>query len=663
MIKYEYLTKFLICTFKYKGIGIKDGVFNDNSNCFYKKGFSADKMVDFNSFFGYALFDNNAYISHRNTKRGTHEEIETIDKEKLCHDISQFISEVHHIYVEKSAFEDGNINYSEEYKKFLYHIISEILAPHIFTDKNCDADIDLYNIDYEILRAIAEYGKTPVILKHRAAFYYETRLRCMKNFPDIFENIKIDWENESVLNELYTLLELYPLMSTNDYVPDYVKDNMLNALRENYIDMKIVGCADYIGISDNDIIKWYEHYMELCKKEYSYDNLEILMNLYKVICSRAGKTPGQIHIKSIVLESGSKNLTTRGQYFEELLDTLYDDTTIGLVENPDKPGTYCIKSRYHSFTGCKFSLSIGNNFKKLFEESIRNENIPVKFETCTKKDKALQRTEIYENFHKFISENHCINIIETSDTELNNLLNQIMLQVILPALFDDSDSKKTVSKGDTEFDLTSISIAITEYLKENNFNYEFTSEFDRIRLQNNELFRKLTILKADWFKDNVCKAEKETDNIEVYKSPNYVMSVNTSEINYYIKEYKQRYEIERTNEYMCKAEKETVNMEVQKRPNLIMSVNACEMISEQISIIKEKIQNNEIECANEHIIKIYELIKETPIRYTSVLEDETDFFYELHEKAVALENKQLHFSIILLLLALEKLKKQSIAEV
>lgn len=317
----------------------------------------------------------------------------------------------------------------------------------------------------------------------------------------------------------------------------------------------------------------------------------------------------------------------------------------------------------NSFKNCKFSLSIGNNFKKLFEESVKNKSITVKFQTCTKKDKILQRTEIYENLHKFISENHCINIIETSDDELNNLLNYILLKVIFPVLFVDSDSEMAIVKGDTEFDLTSISIAITEYLKENNFNYEFTSEFDRIRLQNNELFRKLTILKADWFKDNVCKAENETDNIEVYKSPNYVMSVNTSEINYYIKEYKQRYEIERTNEYMCKAEKETVNMEVPKDPNLIMSVNTCEMISEQISVIKKNIQNNEIDRANEHIIKIYELIKETPIRYTSVLEDEIDFFFELHEKAVALENKQLHFNIILLLLALEKLKKQSIAEV
>lgn len=202
-----------------------------------------------------------------------------------------------------------------------------------------------------------------------------------------------------------------------------------------------------------------------------------------------------------------------------------------------------------------------------------------------------------------------------------------MLQVILPALFDDSDSKKTVHKDDAEFDLTSISIVITEYLKENNYNYEFTSEFDRIRLQNNELFRKLTILKVDWFKDNVCKAAEEEKEVEEDD------------------------------------EEETLNMEVQKRPNLIMSVNACEMISEQISVIKEKIQNNEIDRANEHIIKVYELIKETPIRYTSVLEDEIDFFYELHEKAVALENKQLHFNIILLLLALEKLKKQSIAEV
>ncbi|MGN1085439.1 MAG: hypothetical protein ACI4Q5_00250, partial [Porcipelethomonas sp.] len=382
----------------------------------------------------------------------------------------------------------------------------------------------------------------------------------------------------------------------------------------------------------------------------------ILMNLYKVICSRAGKTPGQIHIKSIVLESGSKNLETRKAYFKELRRTIYKSSNIGLVENYIKVGQ-------NAFGKCTFSLSYRNNFKKLFEESVRNESITVKFETCTKKDKALQRTEIYENLHKFISENHCINIIEMSDTELNNLLNQIMFQVILPALFDDSDSKKTVHKDDAEFDLTSISLAITEYLKENNFNYEFTSEFDRIRLQNNELFRKLTILKADWFKDNVCKAEKETDNIEVYKSPNYVMSVNTSEINYYIKEYKQRYEIERTNEYMCKAEKETVNMEVPRGSNLIMSVNACEMISEQISVIKEKIQNNEIDRANEHIIKVYELIKETPIRYTSVLEDEIDFLYELHEKAAALENKELHFNIILLLLALEKLKNQSIAEV
>lgn len=392
MTKYEYLEKVIICTFKYKGIGFgnvrelnKYKILKDNANTFKKDDFSVKQKEKFNSIFNYTLFDNNAEIFHKNTQRGTHKEIETIDKEKLCHDISQFISEVHHIYVEKSAFEDGNINYSEEYKKFLYHIISEILAPHIFTDKNCDADIDLYNIDYEILRAIAEYGKTPVILKHRAAFYYETRLRCMKNFPDIFENIKIDWENESVLNELYTLLELYPLMSTNDYVPDYVKDNTLNVLRENYIDMKIVGCADYIGISNNDILKWYEHYMELCKREYSYDNLEILMNLYKVICSRASKTPGQIHIKSIVLESGSKNLKTRKAYFKELRHTIYKSSNKGLVENYIKVGQ-------NAFGKCTFSLSYRNNFKNLFEESAKNKSITVKFQTCTKKDKILQRT-------------------------------------------------------------------------------------------------------------------------------------------------------------------------------------------------------------------------------------------------------------------------------
>lgn len=618
MTKYEYLTKFLICTFKYKGIGIKDGVFNDNSNCFYKEGFSVKKIVDFNMIFYYTLFDDEAYISHRNVKRKNNISKETINKGKLCHDISQFISEVHHIYVEKSVFTDENINYSEEYKYFLYDIIFKILAPHIFSDKNCDAAIDLHNIGYEIFRAIVDYGKTPVILKHKTAFYYETRLRCMKNFPDIFENIKIDWEDESVLNELDMLLELYPLMPTNDYVPDYVKDNMLNALRENYIDMSIVGCANYIGISNNEIFKWYEHYMELCKKEYSYDNLEILMNLYKVICSRVGKIKDCII--SNVLESGSKNLETRKSYFKKLRHTLYKSSNIGLVENYIKVGQ-------NAFGKCTFSLSYRNNFKNLFEESVRNESITVKFETCTKKDKTLKRAEIYENFHKFISENHCINIIETSDTELNNLLNQIMLQVILPALFDDSDSKITVHKDDAEFDLTSISIAITEYLKENNFNYEFTSEFDRIRLQNNELFRKLTILKADWFKDNVCKAAEEEKEVEEDD------------------------------------EEETLNMEVPKNPNLIMSVITYEMISKQISVIKEKIQNNEIDSANEHIIKVYELIKETPIRYTSVLEDETDFFYELHEKAVALENKQLHFNIILLLLALEKLKKQSIAEV
>ena len=45
MTKYEYLTKFLICTFKHKGIGIKDGVFNDNSNCFYKKGKKAFLLI------------------------------------------------------------------------------------------------------------------------------------------------------------------------------------------------------------------------------------------------------------------------------------------------------------------------------------------------------------------------------------------------------------------------------------------------------------------------------------------------------------------------------------------------------------------------------------------------------------------------------------------
>lgn len=610
MTKYEYLTKFLICTFKNKVIGInKKGQFNDNSNCFKKGDFSVKKQENFNSIFDYALFDNNAEIFHKNTQLGTHKEIETIDKGKLCHDISQFISEVHHIYVEKSVFADGNINYSEEYKHFLYDIIFKILAPHIFSDKNCDAAIDLHGIGYEIFRAIVEYGKTPVILKHKAAFYYETRLRCMKNFPDIFEKIIIDWDDESVLNELDMLLELYPLMPTDDNVSDEVKDNILNALKDNYIDLKIVGCADYIGISNNDILKWYEHYMELCQKEYSYDNLEILMNLYKIISSRAGKTSGQIHIKSIVLESGSKNLETRKAYFKELRRTIYKSSNIGLVENYIKVGQ-------NAFGKCTFSLSYRNNFKKLFEESVRNESITVKFETCTKKDKTLKRSEIYQNIHKFISKNHCINIIEISDTELNNLLNKIMLQVILPALFDDSDSKKTVHKDDAEFDLTSISIAMTEYLKDNNYNYEFTSEFDRIRLQNNELFRNLTILKADWFKDNVCKAEKETDNIEV-----------------------------------------------QKNPNLIMSVNTYDMISEQISVIKEKIQNNEIDRANEHIIKVYELIKENSIRYTSVLKDETDFFYELHEKAVALENKKLHFNIILLLLALEKLKNQSIAEV
>lgn len=607
MTKYEYLTKFLICTFKHKGIGIKDGVFNDHSNCFYKDGFSVKKMVDFNRIFYYTLFDDKAYIYHRNAKRRNDIPEEKIDKGKLCHDISQFISEVHHIYVEKSVFADGNINYSEEYKYFLYDIIFKILAPHIFSDKNCDDDIDLHNIGYEIFRTIVEYGKTPVILKHKTAFYYETRFRCMNNFPDIFEKIIIDWDDESVLNELDMLLELYPLMPTDDNVSDEVKDNMLNALKDNYIDLKIVGCADYIGISNNDILKWYEHYMELCKKEYSYDNLEILMNLYKVICSRFSKTKD--HIISTVLESGSKNLETRKAYFKELRRTIYKSSNIGLVENYIKVGQ-------NAFGKCTFSLSYRNNFKKLFEESVRNESITVKFETCTKKDKTLKRSEIYENFHKFISKNHCINIIETSDTELNNLLNQIMLQVILPALFDDSDSKITVHKDDAEFDLTSISIAMTEYLTDNNYNYEFTSEFDRIRLQNNELFRKLTILKADWFKDNVCKAEKETDNIEV-----------------------------------------------QKNPNLIMSINTYDMISEQISVIKEKIQNNEIECTKEHVIKIYKLIRETPVEYTSVLKDETDFLYELHEKAVALENKQLHFNIILLLLALEKLKNQSIAEV
>lgn len=123
MTKYEYLEKVIICTFKYKGIGFgnvrelnKYKILKDNANTFKKDDFSVKQKEKFNSIFNYTLFDNNAEIFHKNTQRGTHKEIETIDKEKLCHDISQFISEVHHIYVEKSAFEDGNINYSEEYK-------------------------------------------------------------------------------------------------------------------------------------------------------------------------------------------------------------------------------------------------------------------------------------------------------------------------------------------------------------------------------------------------------------------------------------------------------------------------------------------------------------------------------------------------------------------